>query len=74
MKASSGQSPSLRRLVGRKIVKIRLNPFRDGRGSNSVAHSPTILLDDGTILRFYVQETDVGECGIGIVPVQPNRG
>jgi hypothetical protein len=57
--------PSAKSLVGRKIVSFEPNPFPDGRGGT--AHAPVLFLDDGTILRFVVKETDVGDYGIRIV-------
>lgn len=59
-------------LRGRRITKIKVNPFSTGRGST--AHKPQIYLDDGSSLRFMVIETDVGEYGIevNIIPPRPN--
>lgn len=56
------RSPSRRELIGRTIVDFRLNPFRDGRGGT--AHNPEIVLDDGSVLRFVTEETDVDDYGI----------
>lgn len=53
-----------RQLVGRTIVGFDPCPFDDGRGG--IAHDPVILLDDGSRLRFVVEETDVGEYGVWI--------
>lgn len=50
--------PSARELIGRKIVGFDANPFDDGRGSK--AHDPHIWLDDGSRLRFVVEELDSG--------------
>ena len=51
-------------LVGRTIVRVELNPFSDERaGGAGVAYDPSLILDDGTLVRFVVQETEVGEYG-----------
>jgi hypothetical protein len=44
------------RAVGRRITRVDLNPFDDGRGGQATA--PVLHLDDGTRLRFDVQETE----------------
>lgn len=49
-------------LAGKRIKRALLNPFPDGRGGK--AYSPSLLMEDGTIVRFSVQETDVGEYGV----------
>jgi hypothetical protein len=55
-----------KRLIGRRIVRVKLNSFRDGR-SGWVA-DPTLFLDDGTALRFIVKETELGaDYGIELV-------
>ena len=51
-----------RKCIGKRIKRIRLRPFPDGRGGR--AYDPIIELDDGTRIQFYVQETDVGEYGV----------
>lgn len=50
---------------GRRIAKLHLNRFADGRGG--FACDPVIVLDDGTRLYFEVQETDAGGYGIRVV-------
>jgi hypothetical protein len=50
-------------LVGRKIVQVRWRAFR--RIGRPMATDPVLLLDDGTELRFSVQEAD-GCYGISI--------
>lgn len=50
--------PSARELVGKRITAFRANPSKDGAGGTY--HDPCITLDDGTSLRFVVQETDEG--------------
>lgn len=49
-------------LRGRKVKRALLNPHSDGRGG--VAYDPAIVFEDGTLVRFVVQETDTGEYGI----------
>lgn len=55
--------PYARELVGRRIVAFDPRPFPDGRGGT--AHAPYITLDDGSQLRFLVEETD-SALGYGI--------
>ena len=57
------------KIVGRKIVEFKLQPFDDGRGG--IAYDPIITLDDGSFLAFDVIETEVGEC-YGIRPMHHN--
>jgi hypothetical protein len=83
-----------RRLVGRTIVKVELNAFRDGKSpkggrkprvtrdlfdlgpdGGAWTYDPAFHLDDGTVLRFNVHETEIGEHGIGLVlSMRPRRG
>lgn len=56
------------RLKGRRIVKVEMNAFRDGRrGRNSYAHDPIIYLDDGTQIGFVTEETEVGVYGVDLI-------
>lgn len=49
-----------------KIVKeIVLNAAWDS-GRKAYYYNPRIVFTDGTVLKFYVQETDVGDYGIGL--------
>ena len=48
---------SARLLVGRRIVGFEPRPFPNGRGG--VAHSPRMILDDGSTLVFDVESTQV---------------
>jgi hypothetical protein len=50
--------------MGRRIVGVRLNKFKDGKGG--WATNPVLTLDNGLKVSFVVQETDVGEYGIEI--------
>ena len=63
--------PRKRQLVGRKILDFRRCQFADGRGG--IAYDPEIILDNGTAIRFVVQETDVGEYGVLLV-LASNQG
>ena len=51
-----------RLIAGRRILRIDLNPFDDGRGGT--AYAPVIWLDNGAKLIFDVAETDVGVYGV----------
>lgn len=64
-----------KRLVGRKIVAVDLDPSWEGTGLNRVLmHNPTIRLDDGSYLRFVVEENpDGGEYGVDIVRERGDR-
>jgi hypothetical protein len=68
-----------RRLRGRRIVKIKLNPF-DGADRSTglygeektgvpreMSTNPEIFLDDGTIVRFHVEETNIGDYGVRLI-------
>ena len=59
-------------LKGKKIKKAHLNPFPDGRGGK--AYRPHIVLEDGTIISFVVQETDVGEYGVEPIILKKAKG
>lgn len=63
-----------RLLVGRKIVAVDLQPFDDDRGG--IAHNPRITLDNGAVIFFVAEETDVGDYGIwpGYQPIKPRGG
>lgn len=52
----------VRALKGRRIVNVKLNNFRDGRGGWTC--NPDFFLDDGSRLSFTVRETESGEYGI----------
>jgi hypothetical protein len=55
-------------LVGKRIVRVDMRPFKTGdRGAERTCHDPLIELDDGSVLRFWVEETESGDTyGIGI--------
>lgn len=48
-------------LVGRTIVAVDFGPFDDGRGGT--VHAPRITLDNGRVVYFTTEETEVGEYG-----------
>ena len=56
-------------LIGRKIVKVEMQPFQarpnEGRLS-PVAHDPVIWLDNGAHLTFTTEETECGVYGTSI--------
>lgn len=60
-----------KRLIGRKIVKVDMGGHWDADlygGSRRYMHDPTIALDDGTELRFVVEESPSGDhYGVNIV-------
>jgi len=54
-----------KRLVGRTIVDAQPCAFRSGR-HGEWAHDWHLTLDDGTVVRFVAEETEVGEYGIDL--------
>ncbi len=67
-----------RDIVGRRIVGFRSNPQGEARsrgapdgahipGDREHYHDPVIVLDDGSELRFHVEETDWGVYGVTVV-------
>lgn len=62
-----------KRLVGRKIVAVDLGGRWEGDGGCRVwMHDPTITLDDGSRLRFVVEEHPIGaDYGVSIVRRPP---
>jgi hypothetical protein len=60
-----------KRLVGRTIVAFELRPFQatDEAVTKRVewATDPRIRLDDGTVVQFVTQETEIGEYGVRVV-------
>lgn len=56
-------------VIGRTIVAIELDATWEGEGRwRRRMHRPTIILDDGSALRFVVEEhPDGGEYGVDIV-------
>ena len=64
-----------KRLVGRTIVAVELNgSWKGERRLRSYMHAPVITLDDGTFLRFTVEEhPEGGEYGVNIVRELPDK-
>jgi hypothetical protein len=60
-----------KKLVGRTIVDVDMDEGWEGDGPQRVRmHSPTVTLDDGSLLRFVVEEhPEGGEYGVDIVRV-----
>lgn len=60
---------AVQRLVGRKIVGVDLHAFETEVAGAAVrdqkwTYHPTIVLDDGSLLYFRVDETETGEYGL----------
>lgn len=67
------RTPSDRELHGRTIVAFHAGAYRvpDGRQTKTM-HDPEIVLDDGTVLRFVVEENpDGGEYGVKVIRGRP---
>lgn len=62
---------ALRLLKGRKIVDIEVNSFRDGRGPGTRSTSPRITLDDGSVIIFQGEETEVNCYGVAMIQARP---
>ena len=58
---------ALRYLVGRKIVKVKMNGFKTGRFDGDTSTDPLIVLDDGSRLMFITAETETGDYGVDIL-------
>lgn len=56
----------VRKLVGGRITKIRLNPIEDGRGGRTYQPEIFVRKTNGETVRlfFFVRETEVGEYGL----------
>lgn len=54
-------------LKGKKIIKVKLNPFPDGRRCGEMAHFPEIYIEGGIILRFRTEETDLDVYGTTLI-------
>jgi len=55
-----------RLLRGRTIVGVTANPWTIAT-SGEPATNPVITLDDGTAIRFHVQETEDGDYGVSLL-------
>lgn len=61
----------MRLLIGKRVKKIILRPFRTGIATKEcagISFDPIIIFDDGTELVFSVDETNDGS-GYGITPI-----
>lgn len=56
----------MRKLVGRRIVRVVPRAFLVGRG-NEWSYRPIFVLDDGSEVAFSVAETESGD-DYGVVP------
>ncbi len=66
---------SARQLVGRTVVSFNPRPFaaRPDAPHPGVAHNPVLILDDGAMLTFFVEETETGEYGVCILRHPPTK-
>lgn len=55
-----------RDLIGRTIVAVDMQKFHTGRKDRPFSFKPVFTLDNGKMLTFGVDETEVGEYGIDI--------
>jgi len=55
-----------RALRGRRIVRVEMRPFSTGVRLNPWSYAPRLTLDDGTLVTFSVDETEIGEYGISV--------
>lgn len=65
-----------RRLVGRTIVAVDLRPFDAGSDESprGTTFAPVLTLDDGTRVRFVVDETEGSEYGVTVCVTPLKRG
>ncbi len=61
-------------VIGKKIVKLRLNRFSTRVAGNPYSYDPVFVLEDGTRIAFVVAETETGEYGIEPVIVTELKG
>jgi hypothetical protein len=55
-----------RDLIGRTIVDVDWRRFATGKKDAPFACRPLLILDNGRILYFTVQETETGDYGVDI--------
>lgn len=59
-------------IIGRTIVGVDMRRFSTGRTSyGTVAHDPVITFDNGAVIYFTTEETEIGEYGTAITYVPP---
>ena len=58
-------------LTGRTIKAVVKNRFKTGRPNHPYTTDPRLLLDDGTVVRFNVVETETGDYGVEIIATYP---
>ena len=64
-----------RRLRGRRIIKAKARSFRTGRKEDPWATDPHLILDDGSVIWFVVDETEVGCYGVSVcIDDEPENG
>jgi hypothetical protein len=59
-----------RRIVGQRVVAVRLNKFGEATVGGK-ADDPTIVLENGVELRFHTQETEQLDYGTRILVMEP---
>lgn len=61
-------------LAGKTIAKVEMHPFQARPGNDrTVAHDPTITFTDGSQLRFFAEETEIGEYGVDLLYIPAKR-
>lgn len=62
-------------LLGRTIVAVELNRFRarESPDDRTMTSNPTLFLDNGASLSFFVDETDGDGYGISLIYTSPAR-
>lgn len=58
-------------IEGKRVAVVRWRPFEDGRGGTT--YNPVLHFEDGSILTFVAEETDVGEYGVRPVYVPSTK-
>lgn len=56
-------------LKGRRIIEVRWNAFKTGRGrgrGQGWTSDPVFIMDNGSTVRFSVDETEIGRYGISV--------
>jgi hypothetical protein len=66
-KPARDQQAAVRALTGRQIVSVDLQTFDGGENRSGACYDPVLTLDNGSMVSFDVQETDVGVYGTRLV-------